>query len=232
MDLTKEDLMLVAGKSLLGAFPGIGPFLSGFIELAQANIGNKRLRSWMAMMEDQFQKLNTQQQLNDLASNEFFYSCVQRASVGAMHSFQNEKREYFANALYNSIVLPLGEDKIMLFFNLLDRQTIGGLHLLKYYSESHYNQEKNTHRSNMVSITKFPGTERPITSIVANNPKFDGDVEYIKTLTSQLMGDGLIHLIELGSLEHPQSPDMARKKCTTKLGDDFLQFISDGTAQE
>lgn len=226
MGISKDDVKdaaLATIKGAASATPFVGGLLSEYIGLAQQKVADKRMSEWKQMVEEKLDKLFSQ--FDTLTQSEFFYSCVQITTVSAMRAYQHEKRQLFANALYNSVVLDLDWDKKLHFLSLLDRYTLTGIKLLKYYSENHYHEEDYIKHSGMMTTTILPGTENPIKSILENNPDFNSDSEYVISLSEQLAGDSLISQIDF---RIPESPQQTRRKRTTKLGDDFLQFIFSG----
>lgn len=223
MEISKgdvKDAVLATVKGAVSATPLVGGLLSEYIGLAQEKVANRRMAEWKQMIEDKLDKLSSQ--FDTLTESEFFYSCVQITTVGAMRAYQQEKRQLFANALYNSVLLDLDQDKKLHFLSLLDRYILSGIKLLKYYSENHYREDDYVRHGGMVTTYISPGTEHPIKHILENNPEFNSDSEYVISLSEQLMGDSLISQIDF---KMPESPEQARRKRTTKLGDDFLRFI-------
>ena len=223
MVISKDDVndaALATIKGAASATPFVGGLLSEYIGLAQQKIADKRMSEWKQMVEDKLEKLFSQ--FDTLTESEFFYSCVQITTVSAMRAYQKEKRQLFANALYNSAILNLDQDKKLHFLSLLDRYTLTGIKLLKYYSENHYHAEDYIKHSGMITTTILPGTENPIKSILENNPDFNNDSEYVSSLSEQLAGDSLISQIDF---KMPESPQRTKRKRTTKFGDDFLEFI-------
>lgn len=216
-----KDFTLATVKGAVGTIPFIGALFSEYISLAQDKIADKRMQQWMGMVEEQLLKL--QDQLDTLADDELFYSVVQVATTNAMRAYQEEKLAFFAHAIYNTALLEIESDKKLLFLSLLDHHTLTGIKLLRYYSQDNYNEEDFVHHGGMMVSRMIGGTEYPMDSILKNNPHFKKDSEYIKTLSGQLANDGLIFAIDFGM---PESPERARRKRTTKLGDEFLSFIT------
>ncbi|MDP4132701.1 MAG: hypothetical protein Q8882_01650 [Bacillota bacterium] len=215
-----KDVVFATVKGAVSATPLVGGLLSEYIGLAQEKVANKRMTEWIQLIEDKLQKLSSR--FDELTESEFFYSCVQLATGNAMRAYQREKRQLFANALYNSVVIDLDQDKKLFFMSLLDQYTLTGIKLLKYYSENHYNDDDYVRNCGMVVTHISLGTENPIKHVLENNPEFNRASEYMISLSEQLMGDSLIYPIDF---KIPESPKQARRKRTTKLGDEFLQFI-------
>lgn len=224
MNISKDDVKDVAMATVKGAISGVpivGGLFAEYIDLTQDKIADKRMAQWINMVEAKLQKL--QDDFESLTNNELFYSCIQIATINAMRAYQEEKQLLFANAIYNTAQLDLNSDKKILFLSLLDRHTLAGIKLLKYYSQSHYHEEDYIHRGGMVSSYTMPGTELPIKSILQDNPEFNSDTNYVKALSEQLMSDSLISLIDFST---PETPERAKRKRTLQLGDEFLAFIT------
>lgn len=212
------DVLIATGKGAVSLFPG-GGFLAEYISLAQNCVADKRMNEWKAKVEDVLDKIP--RSINDLAQDEAFYSCVQIATVGAMRAYQVEKQELFANALYSSANdVDISTDKKLFYLSLLDRYTLSHIQLLKYFSESHYNN--SVVRSGMVTTHYIGGTESPMTGIIENIPSFKDDNLFVRHIAGQLCSDSLLSVVDF---ETPVSKERAREKKTTKYGDEFLNFI-------
>lgn len=226
MDSSKKiigEVALATAKGAIGSIPIAGGFLTEYIDLAQEKIRDKRFLEWKSLVESRLIKLESTPY--DLSKNEFFFSCVQIVSTSAMKSYQQEKRQLFANSLLNSIKLTdISEDKKLFFLNLLDKYTLNSISLLNYYKESHYQSDSSIRCTGMVTITTYLGTENPIEQIIKDFPIYQNEPDYLKSLSSQLINDDLIIPIDWNM---PKSPEQARAKKTTKLGDEFLRFITE-----
>jgi len=233
MGITKEtvkDITLATVKGAVGTVPIVGSLFSEYINLAIETIASKRLKEWQDMIEEKLSKIECE--ISQIASNDFFYSCVQTATVGALKSYQKEKREIFANALYNSFVMSdLAEEKKLIFISLIDKYTLLTIKILKCYSEDNYQKfddkvQKNANPNprNMMRTTVHHGTEKPITYLIDELPELSKEHQLAITIVSQLTNDGLIEAVDFNM---PESPESNRRKRTTNLGDDFIKFIED-----
>jgi len=231
MDKTKDIIgkaVIATTKGAVGAVPVVGSFLSEYINLATEAIATKRLKEWQDMIEEKLSKIECE--ISQIASDDFFYSCVQTATVGALKSYQTEKREFFANALYNSLVMPdLAEEKKLIFISLIDKYTLLTFKILKCFSENNYQKyvdklqkENNPNPRNMIRTTVVLGTEKPMAYLIDELPELSNERQLAKTIVSQLINDGLIEDVDFNM---PVSPVTNRRKRTTDLGDDFLTFI-------
>jgi hypothetical protein len=216
------DFAVATTKGAVGSIPFVGGLLSEYIGLVQEKVSDKKSQEWKTLVEERLGKVEVG--IEELSEDEFFFSCFQTASLNAAKAYQTEKREMFANALYNSIELKdISEEKKLTFLNLLDKYTLGTIKLLKHYSLKHYNPLDYIRKSGMMTTTIHPGTEHPVKYILEKNPEFVGEGEYIRTMTTQLINDGLVRIIDW---DIPVGPEQAREKKTTKLGDEFISYIT------
>jgi len=140
MKIPKEDIMKATIKGAIGAIPIAGSFLSEYLGLAFDNVAEARRNEWMDLVNDRLKKLEKLgHTMEELSKNEYFYTSIQLATQGAMKAHQKEKREMFANAIYNGFFKTdtLG-DKELFYFSLLDRYTLTHIELLRCYSNAYY----------------------------------------------------------------------------------------------
>lgn len=208
-------------KGSISEIPLFGSLFAEYYGLVQSNIEDKRMNKWKDMMEEKLQILQEQQySIKQLSTDELFYSCIRIATVDAMNCYQEEKRLLFANTIYNAAVLDIDADKKMLFLSLLDKCTLIEINLLQYYAESHYHKSEQS--SSIISIN-IGRTEEPIKSILENHPEYKNDIYYVKMLSEHLISYGLVYFFDF---ENPESPEKARRKRTSQLGDEFLSYIA------
>jgi hypothetical protein len=223
-----KNIVLSTAKGAVGAIPGAGSILSEYIGLSAEFIASKRQREWQNMVEEKLSKIDSD--MSDLANNDFFYSCIQTATIGALKSYQKDKCKLFANALYNSyIITDMAEEKKLIFLSLLDKYTLLTVKVLKCYSVDNYEKydnrvqkEANQNPRNMLRTTVNHGTEKPITYIIDEIPELEKDRELAWIIINQLQDDGLIEPIDFNIPEHPER---TRRKRITKIGNEFLDFI-------
>ena len=223
-----KDVAVATIKGAVGVIPLAGPLLAEYIGLSSEIIASKRQKEWQDMVEEKLSQI--EDDISEIATNEFFYSCVQTATVGALKAYQKEKCKLFANALYNSYtVTDIAEEKKLIYISLLDKYTLLAIKVLKCYSEDNYEKydnriykENNPNPRNMMRTTISHGTEKPITYLIDEIPELEKEHELAQTIAAQLQDDGLIRPIDFSMPEHPQS---TRKKRTTTIGDEFLAFI-------
>jgi len=199
-----KDIAISTVKGAASAVPVVGGLISEYISLTTDLIASKRQKEWQDMVNEKLTKIECN--ISEIASNDFFYSCVQTATVGALKSYQTEKRMLFANALYNSYVLPdITEEKKIIFISLIDKYTLLTIKLLQCYSTDNYEKydakiykENNPNPNNMMRTYTNHGTEKPIKYLCDEIPELTKDPQLARTLVTQLQDDGLIeHMISI-----------------------------------
>jgi len=210
-------------KGAVSSIPFAGPILSEYIGLAQTKIADKRIKEWMKMIECKMEKLNCD--VDRLSDSEIFYTALHIATDKVKKEFQNEKREYFVNALFNSVqIADISDEKKMIFFNLLEKYTLSSIRLLKLFSKNNYRESDYIEKRGMTTITTSVGQEKLINYILSHITEFKGESELVQNLSLQLFNDGLIENVDFIM---PEYHNDSRRKRTTQLGDEFLQFIID-----
>jgi len=175
------------------------------------------------MVECKIDKLNCD--IHKLSQDELFFTALHIATNKVMNEYKKEKREYFANVIYNTVyITDISEEKKMVFLFLLEKYTLSSIKLLGLFSENNYRESDYIEKRGMMVITTHPGQEKPIKYILEYIPEFEGEAELVKNLSTQLFYDGLIEEIKF---DIPEYPEQSRRKRSTSLGDDFLKFITD-----
>ena len=222
MNENLNNFIIATAKGAVSVIPG-GGLLSEYIGLAQSSISDKRMNEWKDKVEQTLEKIPTS--MSELAQSEDFYSCLQTATTGAMRAYQEEKRKYFANALYHSAVnTNLDTDKKLFYLRLLNDYTLSHINLLQYFSVDQFHSEDRVKKNGMVTTMTVGGTEYPITGIVESLPEFKNDTAFVKHIAGQLITDSLISTIDFGI---PVSKERARCKRITSYGKAFLDFIKE-----
>ncbi len=213
-----NNFLVATAKGGVSLFPG-GVFLAEYIGLAQSSIADKRMNDWKEKVEQTLEKIP--KSMSELAQSEEFYSCIQTATTGAMRAYEEEKRQYFANALYHTAVnIDLDTDKKIFYLRLLNDYTLSHISLLKYFSADHF---RSTNKGSG-TITIIGGTEHPIKGILEALPEFKDDIAFVMHIARQLISDSLIEDIDF---DKPVSKDRARCKRITPYGKEFLDFIKE-----
>ena len=221
MNENLEKMIVATAKGAVSNIPIVGGLLSEYIALSQEKIADKRIKEWVEVVEDKLKKIDCD--MNILSDNELFFTALHITTNKVMKEYQKEKREYFANALFNTVyITDISEEKKMVFFSLLEKYTLSSIKLLRLYSENNYRESDYVQRSGMSVTTEHPGQEKAIKYILEYINEFKGESDLVKNLTTQLYYDGLLEEIDFSI---PEYPKQSRRKRTTSLGDEFLLFI-------
>lgn len=218
----KKEITVATAKAAISLLPVVGPFLSEYLGMVNENIENKRVKEWQDNVEFRLSSLNTV--VTELAKDEFFYNCYQETMYGFLKNYEKEKRDMYINSLMNCRLQTLSEDKKIRFIRLLDMYTLNGIYLLRYFAEAHNEQ---TNQIGNVHTRIFEGTEKPYEKALKDNAYLENDTDYFISLAGQFTNDGLISPRDI-MWEHPVDYSVARRKKTSKLGDEFLKFIDEG----
>ena len=223
MDKNINDAVIATIKGVVSNIPFAGSLLSEYMGLAQEKIADKRIKEWMEMVEYKIEKLNCD--IDKLSNNELFFTALHIATNKVMKEYNKEKRQYFANAIYNTVrITDLSEEKKMVFFFLLEKYTLSSIKLLTLFSKNNYRESEYIEKRGMMTTITHPGQEKPIKYILEYITEFEGEAELVTNLATQLFYDGLIEEIKF---DKPEYPNQSRRKRSTSLGDSFLEFITD-----
>jgi len=208
-----KDIAFTTGKVLINQIPIFGELVTEYFTLAKEKIADKRFTVWMGMVESKLAKLvRLEEDINKLSSDEFLYSFIQSATAGAQKTHQNEKREFFANALYNAVAIQdISEEKKLIFLSFIDRYTLVAIKLLYSYSEDQHILENHEN----------------LDSSAQSAPEFAEDRNLVFPLMSQLAADGLIETQRLVPIDTVDT----RRTPITPFGEEFLRFITDNSIE-
>jgi hypothetical protein len=124
----------------------------------------------------------------------------------------------------------MAEEKKLIFFSLIDKYTLLAIKILKCYSIDNYQRydekiyrENNPNPNSMMKTYTHHGQEKPMEYLTDEIPELEDDPQLAKIIVTQLQDDGLIEPIDFTM---PAYPDTTRKKHTTDLGDEFIEFIN------
>lgn len=218
-----KKALLATVKGAAGAVPLVGSVISEYIGLTNDIIVSKRQDEWIRMVEDQLNKLESS--MSEISNDEFFYSCVQVATVGALKAYQSEKRKLFADALYNSYVITdISNEKKLTFLHFIDRYNLSAIMQLKHFSE--------TETAFKSEVARNPDYAFSQEIIEQYTPIPNDNVGFMHSIVSQLEADGLCE--EVSEKKQDLTPNIkliipryySKRIRTTPFGEEFLKFIT------
>ena len=223
LKIRDEDVSHAILKSTLSYTPFIGGPLAEFFSLVIAPPLEQRRDAWTIEIYTRLKKLEDQIEgfkVESLAQNEVFISTLFYATQAAMRTHQKEKLQALRNAVINTAKMSSPEENSQLMFlNLVDRYTPMHLTLLQLLD---YPEQFGKRPGITIADKKHRNS---ITQLIDHTfPNFSKD-PVVPQILKDLTSDGLL------------TPDMENKDhrpivrvsftATTKLGKQFLKFISD-----
>jgi len=213
MNLPKviKDIVEITGKTLISTIPFGGACATAIYDTVKGNVLQKRKEKWMSVIEKRIGSLEIS--LDDLGNNENFTTMLIKTTEIAMKTQKEEKLNYLASALKNSINSNLDEDRMVIFMDLLEKYTVSHLKILSFCNmPEQYKKEEDDHKvidNDTINLLPFDYLK----AFHEKNPKIK---PIFYKCYKDLYNDGL--LIE-------SMPDSTNKKKTTFLGKAFLNFI-------
>lgn len=217
---TKElisEIGIAAAKGAVSLVPFGGGFLSEIISVITNQTAKKRYEKWVAALEERLGKLEASQKDN-LEQNEFFQTCLIRATQDIIRTHQEEKIKLLANAVINSgFKNNLSEDEQLMFLNWVDKYTYTHLSILIFFANpSKRLQEKN------LKNNYYMGS--PLEVLFDMYPHLRANEKMVDIMIKELYDDGLLGS---ESLHVTMTGQGMTAKRTTEYGDKFIQFISE-----
>ena len=143
--MKKKEIGNASIKAVVDTFMAATPITNlfhNFFKQLEYGAEKKVRDEWEILIENKLIKLETR--LDELVDSEFFMSCIKLTTVSALRTFQEEKRIFLANALYNSAVSEdIDRNKINLALTFIDKYPVVVLRVLDLFS--HTNKPKNNH---------------------------------------------------------------------------------------
>ena len=216
---TAKKIAIATAKGVVSGVPYIGGLLAEYMGLVTDKMAAKIMNEWMKLVDDRLSKIECK--IEELADDEFFYSCVHATTQGAIKAPISEKREMYANALYNSFAIKdISEEKKSIFIWQLEKYNLVSIKVLNLLSQN--NILKSSHRLAGSASFGRNNYQDFIEYIVENIPELENEDEFLKLIINTLYTDGMIELIDFQYLE--RGARCAGKR-TTLLGDQFIKFI-------
>jgi len=208
------DSVEIAGKTFLSVIPIGGPLVTYVWDAVKSHTLQKRMDEWKALIEDRLSSVEAT--LEDIGNNELFASAIIKATESALKTAERSKREYLANAVKNTIYFSVDESKLMVFLDLVDKNTAWHLKVLDYFRDPSCGKKNRVDEDVMLgSITMVMKKELP---------EIFEDVSMLEKIVYDLQNDGLLKRGDF--LYTTMSPKGIMSSRTTPLGNEFLDYIS------
>jgi hypothetical protein len=221
-DLSKKtsgDYAVAAAKSILGALPVLGSTAAEIFGLIVTPPLEKRKIQWMNEIAERLAELEKSKEINiaELANNELFIDVVMQASSLAIKTSQNEKLEAFKNAILNTAVnSSISDAKAHIFLSQLDKFTDWHVKIIVLLE----NPENWFRKANRT----FPAyIALSLSNIIKEAyPELKDEDSFLDIIWNDLKVAGFHNS---GDLKTTMSGNGLATKKTTKLGDEFLNYI-------
>lgn len=204
----------ITGKTLLSVIPVGGTLVTCVWDSIKAHAAQKRLDDWKNKVEKKLTEL--EYDLDTIGENELFTSAMMRATDIAIKTAEVEKRRYLANAVENSIKIPIEESVLMIYLDLLDKYTAWHLKILRYFNNPKDFKEVDVENVMMGAAD---------VALKQVYPEIMKDEELVNKIVNDLQMDGML---QNGSyMTASMTKDGIVASRTTKMGQDFLKYITE-----
>lgn len=212
--MEKKDVMTIAEitvKTGTSIIPFGGTLLSCIIDEVKSKSMQKRQDEWMKTIEEKLRQCSID--IETIGDNENFTSAIIKATEIAAKTAEHEKKEYLANAVANSIDFSADESILMIYMELLEKYTVWHLQVLSHF----VNPARGIERGDEY----MGGADSPL---YRRYPHMRERTDLVDKIVIDLQNEGML---SSGNYMHCTMTNSGMyAKRTTKLGDDFIQFIS------
>lgn len=211
--MKKEDAKTIAEivvKTGTSVIPFAGTLLSCVIDEIKSKSMQKRQEEWMRIVEEKLEECVID--LDTIGDNENFTTTIIKATEIASKTAEREKKEYLANAVVSSLAFTAEESILMIYMELLEKYTVWHLQILQHF----YNPELGIGRGN-----EYMGAAD--SPLYRRYPHMKERTDLVDKIVTDLQNEGML---SNGSYMHSSmTSNGIYAKRTTKLGDEFLQFV-------
>lgn len=201
-----KNIITATVEGAISSIPVAGSFIDKYIGLAKDGVAEKTMNEWKNLVDDRLSKLELD--LGELANDELFFSCIQTTTVAAMRAFQKEKREFLANALYNTqTISDISNEKKVIIIGIIDRYSVIAIKTLDLFSNKRMHERRNGHI---------------VGHIFKHIPEYEKDKSFATSIMKMLLSDGLIEADQFNLM----NVESLQKTRVTTLGGELLKFIS------
>lgn len=207
-----KEIIEISAKTALSVIPVGGALIAGVWDSIKSNCAQKRLEDWQNRIEERLSKIELS--LEEVGQNENFTSAMFQATELAIKTSENEKREFLANAVLNSLTCTFEESIVMMFLNMIEKYTIWHLKILDFF--------ENPEKFNNVNKSKYY-MGSPKTVLFDVYPELKEKEKYVDKIVKELYSDGLMTTESLNTMMTADGMVASR---TSEIGKDFIRFIT------
>lgn len=223
--------LINAGKALLNATAGTNP-VSAFIATLYNDYFNEqwqeRREIWEDTFEKKFKKLEVEIGKDRIRKVSNFASLFASATHAAMTDIEEDKVGLYANAVINVIKNENIDDvKRHIFLNMLRNFT--RLHIdMLYFFQNIEQKIKKQNQNKMYGEVRVNNTNW-FSCASKYNPETFNNSNLYDLCYAELVSQKLLKHNNIGISDHINEPYPSKQ--TTKLGDEFLAFITEQEAK-
>jgi len=216
-DLDIKDKTLSTIKTITSAVPYIG---APAVELLNAIVTpslQKRRDKWFQSIGERLEKLEKEQNgiLDKLADDDVFIDICLKTTELAIKTSEDEKLQALKNALLNSIdneAVDISMQQV--FLGYIDIFTVWHIKLLKLFDNPSIYRDKlqNLYSGSLIKV------------IEVAYPELIAEEEFTRQIFKDLYLKGLLNTESLAGM---MTADGMLAKRTTKMGQDFIYYISE-----
>lgn len=201
-----EDGFVGTVKGVISTIPGASILISAYEEM-YFGIYKRRMEEWKEAVEERLGKLENDV-INGLPDNDIFATVLLISAQLALKT-NKVKAPLLANAVSNSAITTISEERIVIMLNCIEKYTIQHLRLLRFLQNP---------KEYCIKDSYIGGS--PMT--IYNDYYPDRDKSLDNIVIRDLYADGFISTNSLSTTV--TSAGMVEKR-TTRLGDDMIEFF-------
>lgn len=211
-DIGKETLE-IATKTAVAQIPVGGALINNIWASLKTHAMKKRQEEWRDSVERRMSTLENT--LENIGENEIFASTIIKATESALKTAENEKREYLANAVFNSVNTTLEESIVMIYMDLIDKYTLWHIKILHYFKCPTAFEDVNADRYGMGGA---------LTPLYDHFPELKSvSKEIVDKIIQDLVADGMLQKFSWHGTMTGSGMVASR---TSDLGNQFIDFVT------
>jgi hypothetical protein len=210
---SKFDAAYAMAKAGLSIIPIVGGPVAELLPILLQQPLERRRKEWMTRVGEKLQELESRGvNITEICQSEEFISAVMHTTQIALRTHQAEKRDALRNAVFNIAAgQSPGEALEYIFFDWIESMSALHIQILKIFQHP--------------KVPPGPGMKDLKVDIEYNMPSLRGQCDLYCLIWRDLFSKGLLNNNDLDS---KMSAGFS-KKCTTDIGDKFIQFITEPT---
>lgn len=213
--MDKKELIVegieIAAKSALSAIPVGGTLITEVWNSIKSNEVKRRLEDWQEKVEDRLSKLEIS--LEDISADPRFTTALVSATEMAIKVAEDQKREYLANAVKNSMSSNMEESIQLMYLDMISKYTVWHLKILVFFKNPLAFENVDAGHYYMGS------PKEPLYMVYPELKKSD---EIVNKIVKELYTDGLMSTENLNCTMTGSGMVASR---TTGLGNGLVDFI-------